>query len=66
MRRLSQCMRADGISGFPDPTLSPPSDRSGYSSVTSNGIAWLAIPSSIDVRSPEFEQAAAACNLGQS
>ena len=63
MLHISQCMRAHGISGFPDPTLSPPSGRAGYSQISSNGVAWLAIPNSIDVQSPAFEQAAAACNV---
>ena len=31
MLHVSQCMRAHGIPGFPDPTLSPPSSRAGYS-----------------------------------
>lgn len=65
MLHTSQCMRARGISGFPDPTLAPPSNRGGYSDIMSDGVAWLAIPNSIDVRSPAFEQAAAACNLEQ-
>ncbi|MDP9258501.1 MAG: hypothetical protein M3Q31_18410 [Actinomycetota bacterium] len=63
MLRISQCMRAHGISGFPDPTLAPPSNRAGYSEITSNGVAWLAVPDSIDVRSPAFKLAAAACKL---
>jgi hypothetical protein len=63
MLRISRCMRAHGISGFPDPTLSPPSSRAGFSQVSSNGVAWLAIPNSIDVRAPAFKQAAAACNF---
>ncbi len=63
MLHTSQCMRAHGISGFPDPTLSPPSNRAGYSQISSNGVAWLAIPDSIDVQSPAFEQAAGACDL---
>jgi hypothetical protein len=63
MLRISRCMRAHGISGFPDPTASPPSDRAGYSSIMSNGGAWLAIPNSIDVGAPAFKQAAPACNL---
>lgn len=66
MLHISQCMRAHGISGFPDPTLSPPSNRAGHSAIVSNGIAWLAIPDSIDVRSPAFEHAAATCKLGLS
>jgi hypothetical protein len=63
MLHVSQCMRAHGISGFPDPTRSPPPDRAGYSDIMSNGVAWLAISNSIDVRSPAFEQAAATCRL---
>ena len=63
MLHISQCMRAHGIPGFPDPTLSPPSSRAGYSAIRSNGVAWLAIPDSIDVRSPAFKQAAAACGF---
>lgn len=63
MLHASQCMRAHGISGFPDPTLSPPSNRAGYSAIMSNDGVWLAIPSSIDVHSPTFEHAATACNL---
>lgn len=66
MLRISQCMRAHGISRFPDPSSSPPSSRAGYSTIMSNGAAWLAIPDSINARSPAFEQAAVACNLGQS
>jgi hypothetical protein len=63
MLHISQCMRAHGISGFPDPTLSPPSSRAGHSAIRSNGVAWLAIPDSIDVRSPAFEHAATACSF---
>lgn len=63
MLHASRCMRARGIPGFPDPTLSPPSDRAGYSAIMSNGGAWLAIPNSIDVGSPPFGRAATACNL---
>lgn len=63
MLHISRCMRTHGISGFPDPTLAPPSSRAGYSAIRSNGVAWLAIPESIDVRSPAFEQAAAACGF---
>jgi hypothetical protein len=63
---ISLCMRGHGVSGFPDPTLTPPSDRAGYSDLMSNGVAWLAIPGSIDLRSPLFQQAAATCKLGLS
>jgi hypothetical protein len=63
MLHISQCMRSHGISRFPDPTPSPPSNRAGYSTIRSNGAAWLAIPNSIDVRTPAFKRAAAACKL---
>jgi hypothetical protein len=66
MLQSSRCMRAHGIAGFPDPALSAPAGRAGYSVVMSNGVAWLAVPDSIDVHSPAFERAAAACNLGLS
>jgi hypothetical protein len=59
-------MRGHGIPGFPDPTFSAPSNRAGFSSIMSNDGVWLAIPNSIDVRSPAFARAAAACNLGLS
>lgn len=62
--KLSQCMRAHGISGFPDPMTSPPSTMTGYSVVLSVNGAVLAIPSSIGVQSPAFRQAAAACKFG--
>jgi hypothetical protein len=64
--QVSQCMRAHGITGFPDPTLSPPSHRAGHSDIMSNDGVWLALPNSIDVRSAAFERTATACNFAQS
>jgi hypothetical protein len=61
--KVSQCMRAHGISGFPDPTTSPPSNFADYSLVLDQDGAVLAIPRSIAVQSP-FKQAAATCNFG--
>ncbi len=66
MLHSSQCMRAHGISGFPDPSLSPPANRAAAGTIMSNDGVWLAIPNSIDVRSPAFDKAAAACNLALS
>jgi hypothetical protein len=60
---VSACMRKHGISGFPDPSTSPPSNPAGNSGVIGNGGYYLAIPKSIDTNSPAFEQAAATCNL---
>lgn len=63
--QISECMRRHGISSFPDPrTGSPPSDPSGYSAVIGRGGYFLAIPSSIDMNSPAFRQAATACKFG--
>lgn len=61
---VSQCMRADGISPFPDPTASRPSNRAGYSDITEHDGVFLAIPNSIDLQSPAFQHAAGACNFG--
>jgi hypothetical protein len=62
--RISQCMRAHGISGFPDPSTGPPpSNPAAYSAVIGRGGAFLAIPNTIDPRSPAFKQAAGACKF---
>ena len=63
MLGVSACMRKHGISGFPDPSTSPPSNPAGNSGILGGGGYYLAIPKSIDTSSPAFEQAAAACNL---
>lgn len=64
MLQIARCMRAHGISGFPDPTTTPPSGPAGYSAIMGHNGVFLAIPNSIDTRSPAFKQAAAACNFG--
>lgn len=63
MLEVSACMRKHGISGFPDPTTSPPSNP-GNSAIIGNGGYYLVIPKSIDTSAPAFERAAAACNFG--
>jgi hypothetical protein len=63
MLGVSGCMREHGISGFPDPTSSLPSNSAGNSAVLGSGGYFLAIPKSIDTRSSAFERAAAACRL---
>jgi hypothetical protein len=63
MLQISECMRQHGISAFPDPTLSPPSSPAGYSAVLGRGGVFLAIPSTINSRSPAFTQAARACKF---
>jgi hypothetical protein len=62
--KISECMRSHGISGFPDPTLSLPSNPADYGAVQDRGGVVLAIPKTINVASPAFQQAAAACGFG--
>lgn len=65
MLGISTCMRAHGISGFPDPTTGqPPAPGSGYSIVLGRNGVFLAVPSSVNVASPAFKQAATACGFG--
>lgn len=61
--KISECMRGHGVSGFPDPTFSPPSSPDGYSAILDRGGVVLAIPDTIDAQSPAFRQAAAACGF---
>lgn len=65
MVQVSQCMRQHGISGFPDPTLSPPVNVAGYSQVIGRGGVFVAVPNTINTGSPAFRQAAAACGFGR-
>jgi hypothetical protein len=63
--QISECMRRHGISSFPDPRPgSPPSNLGGYSAIIGHGGYLLAIPSSIDMSSPAFKQAATTCGFG--
>jgi hypothetical protein len=57
-------MRAHGVTGFPDPTTTPPASPSGYSEVIGRGGVFLAVPDTISPRSPAYTQAAAACRFG--
>lgn len=61
--KISQCMRRHGISDFPDPTTTPPSSPAGYSEVLNLGGAVLAVPSTINVQAPAYQQAGAACGF---
>ena len=59
----SKCMRAHGVPNFPDPTTTMPSNPPAQGAVENiNGAVFL-IPSSIEVWSPAFKQAATACGL---
>jgi hypothetical protein len=63
MLQLSQCMRAHGVSGFPDPTSSPPGNPSGFQLAFGLPGAFIAIPNTIDLNAPVFKKAAATCHL---
>jgi hypothetical protein len=64
----SECMRKHGVTGFPDPIISsrPPTGLSpaNYSQVIDDGGIVIAIPKSINPRSPAFESAAKVCKFG--
>jgi hypothetical protein len=64
MLAISQCMRAHGITEFPDPTTTPPSNLSGNSAAIGRNGVFLAVPNTINTKSPGFRQAAAACHFG--
>jgi hypothetical protein len=59
----SRCMRENGVSGFPDPITAnnPPTNPQNYSIAEGLGDLWLLVPSTINVNSPAFRQAAKAC-----
>ena len=67
MVRTSECMRAHGVTGFPDPTTTPPTNAQDYSIVAGiggpSGGLFLLVPKTIDVDSPAFKQAAKTCSF---
>jgi hypothetical protein len=63
MLNVSKCMRAHGLSNFPDPTLRPPTPGNGVSAVIGRNGVFLALGAGIDPRSPAFQHAAAVCGL---
>lgn len=60
---LAQCMRAHGVTGFPDPVGSPPSNPSGFSAIFGLQGAFIEIPSTINMQAPTFRRAMAACGF---
>ncbi len=63
MLQLSECMRAHGITGFPDPTTTLPSSPAGYSAIIDRGGVVIALPQSVNSQSPAFQHAASACGF---
>ncbi|HWE32265.1 MAG TPA: hypothetical protein VG410_02200 [Solirubrobacteraceae bacterium] len=63
MLKLSRCMRAHGVSGFPDPVSSPPASPVGMAIAFGRPGAFIVVPQSLDPQSPTFETAAKVCQL---
>ncbi|MGH2857080.1 MAG: hypothetical protein ACRDMJ_06305 [Solirubrobacteraceae bacterium] len=71
--RTARCMRAHGLSAFPDPTTSPPTNQAAYLDIAgfsannappgSPPVAYLAIPISINPKTPVARRAARACHF---
>jgi hypothetical protein len=66
LRKISECMRQHGVSGFPDPRTSVSSDAGPaiYRLIVDENGAILAIPYVTPQRGPAYWQAAAACGIG--
>ncbi len=64
MVEVAQCMRRHGSSGFPDPTTSIPSKPPvGGGVISDRDGVILVFPATLDMQSPRFVQAAAACGF---
>jgi len=59
--RIAVCMREHGISQFPDPRTSVPSNPAGYIEITDFDGAILLFPSTINLQSPAYRHDLAAC-----
>ena len=65
LERIAACMRQHGVPQFPDPRTTPPPQSSvtlsEYRLITNYEGAIVLFPATIDMQSPAYEQAAAAC-----
>lgn len=63
LRKVAQCMRAHGVRDFPDPRATRPTSLSPgeYGQITDYKGAWLLFPATINMQSPAWTRAAAAC-----
>jgi hypothetical protein len=63
LRTVAQCMRKHGVGNFPDPRATRPPNLSlgAYSEITDYEGVFLLFPATIDMQSPAWKQAAAAC-----
>jgi hypothetical protein len=62
---ISKCMRAHGVSEFPDPTIrtTPPPNPQDYSLAQGIGDLWLIVRSTINLNSRGFVKATKACGF---
>jgi hypothetical protein len=63
MLNVSRCMRQHGVSGFPDPTTTVPTQLTSSGLVSDRDGAILVFPGTIDMQSHLFTRAAAACGF---
>ncbi len=65
MLKVSRCMRRHGISDFPDPRTSVPSNRNPavIGEIADRDGVILLFPRTLDTQSPAFVKAAAACGF---
>jgi hypothetical protein len=63
MVKVAQCMRRHGISDFPDPMTTVPSLQGFVGVISDIEGAIFVFPASLDMQSPLFKQAAAACGF---
>ena len=63
LRKIAVCMRAHGVSEFPDPSTTRPSSLadSGAGVLTDFDGVFLAFPSTLDLQAPAYKEALAAC-----
>jgi hypothetical protein len=66
LTRIATCMRSHGVPQFPDPRTSVPEDPFGPGQggvITDFDGAILLFPSTLDMHSPAYDQATAACGV---
>jgi hypothetical protein len=61
--KFADCMRSHGVTGFPDPVSSLPSSPGRLELGIRSPRAVIAIPNTIDPRSPTFKQDAKVCKF---
>jgi hypothetical protein len=59
--KIAQCMRRRGISEFPDPRTTVPSNPTGIREITDFDGAILLFPATLNVQSPAYRQDLTAC-----